>query len=70
MKRQSNRIRTLVFFIVCAQCLPAVWSLPAQAQVDSADYVLWRRSLVSTAPPLPLPAVQIVRDSVWPVRTP
>jgi hypothetical protein len=46
MKLQSNRIRTLVFFIVCAQCLPAVWSLPAHAQVDSADYVLWRRSLV------------------------
>lgn len=39
----SIPIRALVCFIVCALFLPAVSSKPAHA--DSADYVLWRRTI-------------------------
>ena len=42
----TNPIRILAFGIVSALCLLPVVPMPAKAQVDASDYVLWRKFLM------------------------
>ena len=46
MINASNPIRTLVFAIVTALCLLPIVRMPAKAQVDASDYVVWRKFLM------------------------